>query len=113
MQDSCTITLQKPPASKLLSVFPLLHCLYCYSGAGEWVRGFRTVKHAQTDTTGVCEGWHSSIKDGGLAEKRRLLGRKIDWLLYKLFYEVLVCLKHVNSSNLHSACNDQTHTGVA
>ncbi|KAL3150070.1 hypothetical protein ABBQ38_013416 [Trebouxia sp. C0009 RCD-2024] len=54
---------------------------------GEWVRGFRNVPHAQADTTGVCEGWHSSIKGGGLAKKSRLLGRRLDRLLYKLFYE--------------------------
>ncbi len=52
------------------------------------MRGYRNVRHAQQDTTGACEGWHSSIKGGGLAEKRRLIGRRIDWLLHKLFYEV-------------------------
>jgi hypothetical protein len=56
--------------------------------AGEWVRGFRTVARSQQDTTGACEGWHSSVKAGGLAEKTRLRGRRVDWLIYKLVVEV-------------------------
>ena len=54
----------------------------CYTG--EWVHGFCNVPRAQTDT-GVCEGWHSRIKGGGLADKSRLLGRGVDWVLYKAF----------------------------
>ena len=72
----------------------LLCCALLYNNVahrwqctGEWVRGFCNVPHAQTDTTGVCEGWHSSIKGSGLAEKSQLHGRRLDWLLYKLFYE--------------------------
>lgn len=52
------------------------------------MRGYRNVRHAQQDTTGACEGCHSSIKGGGLAQKRHLIGRRTDWLLHKLFVEV-------------------------
>ena len=65
--------------------FVVAHRWHC---TGQWVRGFCNVPHAQTDTTGMCEGWHLSIKGGGLAEKSRLRGRRLDWLLHKLFYEV-------------------------
>ena len=55
---------------------------------GEWVRGFRDVPHAQQDTTGACEGYHSAIKGNEVAQKHRLQGRRLDWLLHELFYEV-------------------------
>ena len=64
------------------------HIAHRWQCTGEWVCGFRNVPHAQTNTSGVSEGWHSSIKGGGLAEKSRLHGRRLDWLLYKLFYKV-------------------------
>ncbi|DBA79433.1 TPA: hypothetical protein ACH3X2_007707 [Trebouxia sp. C0005] len=54
----------------------------------EWVRGFRDVEHAQQDTIGACEGYHSAIKGNELAQKHRLQGRRLDWLLHELFYEV-------------------------
>lgn len=44
--------------------------------------------HAQQGTNGACEGCHSSIKGGGLAQKRHLIGRRTDWLLRKLLFEV-------------------------
>lgn len=36
------------------------------------------------------------MKGGGLAEKSRLMGRRIDWLLFKLFYEVCLCCSNVS-----------------
>ncbi|KAL0021959.1 hypothetical protein WJX79_007464 [Trebouxia sp. C0005] len=54
----------------------------------EWVRGFWDVPHAQQDTTGACEGYHSAIKGNELAKKSRLQGRRVDWLLYLLWTEV-------------------------
>ena len=68
------------------------------------MRGYRNVPHAQQDTTGACEGWHSSIKGGGLAEKRRLIGRRTDWLLHKLFYEVGLSADYVQA-----AAHQQVH----
>ena len=56
--------------------------------ADEWVRGFRDVPHAQQDTTGACEGYHSAIKGNELAGKSRLQGRRVDWLLHLLWHEV-------------------------
>ena len=56
--------------------------------ADEWVRGFRDVPHAQQDTTGACEGYHSAIKGSELARKSRLQGRRVDWLLYLVWNEV-------------------------
>jgi hypothetical protein len=61
---------------------------FSFVTAAEWVKGYRNMKRALQDTTGICEGWHSSLKAGGLAEKRRLQGRRPDWLVYKLFVEV-------------------------
>ena len=90
-------------------MFLLCCALLCHNVAhrrqctGGWVRGFCNVLHAQTDTTGVCEGWHSSIKGGGL-EKSRLLGRRLDWLLYKLFYEVKfyrIAVQQIEHTQLH------------
>lgn len=46
--------------------------------------------HAQQDTTGACEGFHSALKGDELAMKTRLQGRRVDWLLYELVYEVLI-----------------------
>lgn len=56
------------------------------------------MRHAQQDTTGACEGWHSSIKGGGLAEKRRLIGRRTDWLLHKLFFEVSLVTDYMKNA---------------
>ena len=50
--------------------------------ADEWVRGTHDVPHAQEDTTGACEGFHSDIKGNELGQKSRLQGRGVDWLLY-------------------------------
>ena len=60
------------------------------------------MRHAQQDTTVACEGCHSSIKGGGLSEKRRLIGRRTDWLFYKLFLEVSLVTDYVrNAGHLH------------
>lgn len=64
--------------------------------ADQWVRGFRDVPHAQQDTTGACEGYHSAIKGNELAKKSRLQGRRVDWLLYLLWHEV--CGRAIDSS---------------
>jgi hypothetical protein len=66
---------------------PVISSSLCCADA--WVKGYRNMKRALQDTTGICEGWHSALKAGGLAEKRRLQGRRPDWLVYKLFVEVL------------------------
>ena len=57
--------------------------------ADEWVRGFRDVPHAQQDTTGACEGYHSAIKGNELPRKSlvRQEGR-VNWLLWRLWTEV-------------------------
>ena len=49
--------------------------------AGQWVKGFRTVRHAQQNTTGACEGFHSVLKLLQLSQRSRLGGRRLDWLL--------------------------------
>ena len=56
--------------------------------ADEWVRGFRDVPHAQQDTTGACEGFHSALKGNELAQKKFLRGRRVDWFMHEAFYEV-------------------------
>ena len=56
--------------------------------ADEWVRGFRDVPHAQQDTIGACEGYHSAIKGNELGRNSRLQGRRVDWLLWLLWNEV-------------------------
>ena len=60
----------------------------CTAFSEEWVRGFRDVPHAQQDTTGACEGFHSALKGDELAMKTRLQGRRVDWLLHMLWNEV-------------------------
>ena len=56
--------------------------------AGQWVKGFRTVRHAQQNTTGACEGFHSVLKLLQLSQRSRLGGRRLDWLLKVLTGEV-------------------------
>ena len=68
----------------------------------EWVRGFRGVQHAQQDTTGACEGYHSAIKGNELAQKHRLQGRRLGWLLHELFYEVCCHMVHAHACSLTS-----------
>ena len=63
-------------------------CSHCYLLADEWVRGFRDVPHSRQDTTGANEAFHSAIKGDELAMKTRLQGRRTDWLLWVLWYEV-------------------------
>ncbi|KAL0029191.1 hypothetical protein WJX79_001351 [Trebouxia sp. C0005] len=60
----------------------------------EWVRGFQGVPHAQQDTTGACEDYHSAIKGNKLANTSRLQGRRVNWLLYLLWTEVDIRIRY-------------------
>ena len=51
--------------------------------------------HAQQDTTGACEGFHSALKGDELAMKTRLQDRRVDWLLHSLWNEVCSDNQHV------------------
>lgn len=75
--------------------------------AEQWVRGFRTASHSQQDTTGACEGFHSALKGCGLADRRRLSNRRLDWLLHVLTEKVTfaMCLK----SYIHNWQNIAVH----
>jgi hypothetical protein len=57
--------------------------------ADMWVTGFRNIPHAGQDTNAVVESYHANMKAMLATERRRMHGRRMDWLIYHLTGNVL------------------------
>ena len=53
-----------------------------------WVVGDRKIPHAGQDTTAAIESFHSNMKSVLRQSKRKLIGRRMDWLIYELIGNV-------------------------
>jgi hypothetical protein len=54
-----------------------------------WVKGaLAGVEHSGKFTNGAIEAYHRWMKEIDLAGRRRLIGRRIDWLVYTLLHQV-------------------------
>lgn len=56
--------------------------------AGMWASAMRVNRDLGQNTTGAVEGWHSSFKARTSLTKKRMLGRRPDWLVGILVGEV-------------------------
>lgn len=54
-----------------------------------WVVGDRKIPHAGQDTTAAIESFHSNMKAVLRQSKKKLLGRRMDWLIYELTGNVI------------------------
>lgn len=54
-----------------------------------WVVGDRRIPHAGQDTTAAIESFHSNMKSVLRQSRKKLLGRRMDWLIYELTGNVI------------------------
>lgn len=54
-----------------------------------WVVGDRRIPHAGQDTTAAIESFHSNLKAVLRQSRRKLMGRRMDWLIYELTGNVI------------------------
>ena len=54
-----------------------------------WVKGYRTVPHANQDTNAAVESYHNNLKSILRITRGGLEGRRIDWLIYHLAKDIL------------------------
>ena len=54
-----------------------------------WVVGDKKIPHAGQDTTAAIELFHSNMKSVLRQLKRKLIGRRMDWLIYELTGNVI------------------------
>ena len=54
-----------------------------------WVVGDRKIPHAGQDTTAAIESFHSNMKTVLRQSKKKLIGRRMDWLVYELTGNVI------------------------
>ena len=54
-----------------------------------WVTGNRHIPHAGQDTNAAIESYHANTKAVLKADKARLSGRRLDWLVHELTHDVI------------------------
>ena len=54
-----------------------------------WVKAvLEGIDHSKQVTNGAIEGYHAVLKDLHLKGRKRLISRRLDWLIHKLLSEV-------------------------
>ncbi|KAI5081789.1 hypothetical protein GOP47_0001532 [Adiantum capillus-veneris] len=64
--------------------FILYFKTYWESKIGMWIRATCNFPHAGQDTNGAIEAYHGHLKYKFLGSSKRLMARRVDWLLHKL-----------------------------
>jgi hypothetical protein len=54
-----------------------------------WVVGHRNLPYVGQDTNATIETYHSNLKATLRASKGRTHGRRLDWVIYELTWEIL------------------------
>jgi hypothetical protein len=54
-----------------------------------WVIGFRNIPHTGQDTIAAVESYHANMEAMLATDRRRLYGRRMDWLIYHLTGDVI------------------------
>ncbi|MCO5589377.1 hypothetical protein L7F22_043344 [Adiantum nelumboides] len=49
-----------------------------------WIRATQNIPHASQDKNGAIEAYHGHLKYKFLGSSKRLMARRLDWLLHKL-----------------------------